>query len=64
MEAATAEEADITEDTANMIFKAKCTSFASNNRPGFDKEDNMQYITNNLRNLITDREGAIVLRMQ
>ena len=46
------------------IAKAKCTNFVSNNKPDFDKEDKMQYITNNLLNSIADREGVIVLRMQ
>lgn len=44
--------------------KAKCTNFAGNRKPDFDKEDKMQHIMNNLLNLITDQEGVIVLRMQ
>lgn len=62
--AATAEGADTTEDTADTGFKAKRTNFASNDQPGFDKEDKMQHIMNNLQNLITCRKGVIVLRMQ
>lgn len=58
-----AEEADTTGDIAS-IYKAKGTNFASNRKPDFDKEDKMQHITNDLLNLITDREGVIVLRMQ